>query len=66
MTKTKNKVNFCWICSKKLWGGHREVLTIDMWPRTLHKMCAKEVKREMDYKKDSSGAYHSMEWVVGY
>ncbi len=59
-------VKFCWVCSKKLWGNHKEELVIDGHTRTLHKTCARDVKREYDYKKDSDGAYYSMEWVVDY
>jgi hypothetical protein len=55
-------IKFCWLCSKKLWGRHKEVLIIDYYPRTLHKSCAKDIKRESDYQKDRDGSYHSMHW----
>ena len=54
---------FCWICSKKLWGNRSEELIIDGYPRTLHKICAKEVKSEYDYKKIGE-VYHSMIWTA--
>jgi hypothetical protein len=59
----KNKVRFCWMCSKKLYGNHSEILTIDSYPRTLHKMCAKEVKKGWDYRNIGDGTYVSMMWV---
>lgn len=62
--KSSNPVRFCWICSTKLWGNHSEVLTIDQYSRTLHKACAKEVKREIDFRKDVNGYYHSMTWAA--
>lgn len=54
---------FCWACSKKLWGNHKEELVIDGYNRTLHKMCAKEVKKEYDFRKQRDGSYISMEWI---
>jgi hypothetical protein len=58
-----SKVKFCWICSKKLWGNSSEVLMIDGYSRTLHKTCAKKVKRGYDFVKISDG-YHSVEWTL--
>lgn len=57
------KVRFCWLCGKKLYGNHSEMLTIDRHFRTLHKTCAKEVKKEYDFKKED-GQYFSMMWVT--
>jgi hypothetical protein len=47
MGKITRKVKFCWLCDKKLRGSFSEELIIDEHPRTLHKICAKEVKRDL-------------------
>lgn len=59
MSKVHN-VRFCWLCSNKLYGNHKEELSVDGHVRTLHKACAKEIKREYDFIKRKDG-YHSIE-----
>ena len=59
-------VRFCWLCGNKLWGNHKEELTIDLHSRTLHKSCAEIVKNEYNFKKDTNGAYHTLVWQTGY
>jgi len=54
-------VRFCWLCGNKLYGNHKEELTIDRHSRTLHKSCAKKVKTQYDFKKEGS-EYHTMIW----
>jgi hypothetical protein len=58
-----SNVKFCWLCGNKLWGNHSELLVIDGYSKTLHKKCAKEIKREYNFQKDKDGSYHSMEWI---
>ncbi len=58
-------VRFCWSCGKKLWGNHKEELTIDGYSKILHKDCAKKIKNGYNFKKDESGSYHSMMWTTG-
>lgn len=41
----ENKVRFCWECGKKLWNVKLFTkMVIDGYKRTLHKICAKELK----------------------
>ena len=60
----KSKIKFCWLCSKKLYGNHSEVLVIDTHSRTLHKTCAKTIGEEREYRKDRDGGYHSTMWEM--
>ena len=56
-------VKFCWLCSKKLYNGHCELLVIDEHERTLHKICAKDVKRCGDFIKRGN-QYFSAIWTT--
>ena len=38
----KHKVDFCWECGRKLWGGQHVIKEIDGHPRVLHKACSKK------------------------
>lgn len=56
-----SKVRFCWLCGKKLYGNHSAELVIDDHLRTLHKACAKQVKKGYDFGKYGD-QYFSMIW----
>jgi len=36
------RTNFCWACSRKLWGNKYATRVIEEHERTLHKSCAAE------------------------
>lgn len=42
--KDKPRVNFCWQCGKKLYGNHFEEIEVDGYTKTVHKICAKNMK----------------------
>ena len=59
-----SNAKFCWLCGKKLSGNYKEELVIDGYPTILHKTCAKDIKREYDFKKIADGSYVSMTWTT--
>jgi hypothetical protein len=38
--ETYRPTKFCWVCSRKLWGGKGVVLMVDGQYRTMHKHCS--------------------------
>ena len=61
---SNSNAKFCWLCGNKLYGNHKEELAIDGYPTVLHKSCAKDVKKEWDFRKQQDGSYVSMVWTT--
>jgi len=57
-----SKQGFCWECQKKLWGNKCTTLKVDGHVRILHVACAKEIKSQMNHKKQGE-EYFSMMWA---
>ena len=40
------RVNFCWLCGRKLWGNKHIETFVDGHIRILHKACHERIERE--------------------
>lgn len=48
----KPRVNFCWLCGRKLWGHNHVETFVDGHIRILHKACHAKIERGIDSPGD--------------
>lgn len=47
------RVNFCWLCGRKLWGNKHIETFVDGHIRILHKACHERIERGIDVSGDT-------------